>query len=249
MTSLLLNALILIEPWDGSGNQLIGSLSILFIGWGIWAIYKKVDLQLDQPVNHSPASDYHKVAVEQEKFLQSLSHQRHDWLNHFQVLLGYLKLQRYDVCEDYIKKVTENTNNDSRIAALGYRPLVAYLLTFNALHKELTVEVELPDLIDLRSFSEEENTRIYALIKRLVDTYLDHAENGQANTLLLLIQRLEESLYVSVDFEGDLDDQGCLTGIYQLVDEFGNEEGFFVEGLHNNKESIMEFYLPINQGN
>jgi stage 0 sporulation protein B (sporulation initiation phosphotransferase) len=184
---------------------------------------------------------------EEDKLLESLRHQRHDWLNHFQVLLGYLKLGRYDFCEEYIRKVTENTNRDSRVAQLGYKPLVVYLLTFNALHKEIVLEVDLPKIIDLAKFPQLDRNQTYELIKGMIEIYQKHAqsEDGSGNMLEVGIQIVGDFLYISTEFEGTLDEEGCLASIHSLVDQLGNEEGFFVEGLHNKQESIMEFYIPL----
>lgn len=184
---------------------------------------------------------------EEDKLLESLRHQRHDWLNHFQVLLGYLKLGRYDFCEEYIRKVTENTNRDSRVAQLGFKPLVVYLLTFNALHKEMVLEVELPQTIDLTKFPHLDRNRTYQLIKGMIEIYQEYSQSddGSGNMLEVCIQIVGESLYISTEFEGTLDEAGCLTSIHSLVEHLGNEEGFFVEGLHNKHESIMEFYIPL----
>jgi stage 0 sporulation protein B (sporulation initiation phosphotransferase) len=247
--SIVLNVVILIQPWGALGSSICSVLSVIFLVAGLLRIQKSKVTQNElekQEVIISP--DYSILEKEQEKFLQSLRHLRHDWLNHFQVLLGYLKLQRYDVCEEYIKKVTENTNNDSRIAQLGYQPLVAFLLTFNALHKELLLELELPKSVDLKQYADEVNHQIFMLIKGLVEIYLRYAltEDGQPNTLVLMVQPLDTTLYISAEFEGELAEEAALQEIYALVKKFGNEEGFFVEGLHNNKESIMEFYVPLS---
>jgi len=188
------------------------------------------------------------VEEEQYKFLTCLSHQRHDWLNHFQVLLGYLKLQRYDLCEEYIKRVTEQTNNESRISSLGIRPLTAYLLTYNSLHKNVRLEVEVPEIVNLTKLPNELQDRVYKLIVGIVEGYSRHSlsNDGQPNVLLLLIKKLEKALYISVEYEGALEDRETLHTLYTLVEELGNEEGFFVEGLHNNHESMMEFYVPLS---
>lgn len=185
---------------------------------------------------------------EQKRFLLSLRHQRHDWLNHLQVLLGYMKLQRYDVCEEYIKRVTESTNNDSRIAGLGLPSLVIYLLNYNSLYKNMKLEVEVPELIDLSVLSKEMQNQIHQLVTGIIDIYRTHSidNDGLPNSLVLLLQKLDQALYVSIEYEGHLQAEECLQELRVLAKQWGNEEGFFVEGLHNNQESIMEFYVPLS---
>ncbi|WP_164984826.1 Spo0B domain-containing protein [Ammoniphilus sp. CFH 90114] len=185
----------------------------------------------------------------QQRFLDSLRLQRHDWLNHFQVILGYMKLQRYDVCEEYIKKVTDQTNNESRIAALEHQALVAYLLTYNAIYKEMKLEVLVPELINLGQLGQDENKRFFDLVKGIIDTYREHSitNNGLPNTLVIELQELEESIFLAVEYEGNLREQECIEALRSLASRLGDGEGFFVEGLHNDQESIMEFYFPVNQ--
>ena len=189
------------------------------------------------------------IEREQRQFLESLRLQRHDWLNHFQVILGYMKLQRYDVCEEYIKKVTEQTNNESRIASLGNQSLVSFLLTYNALYKEMKLEVQVPDLINLSLLGQDENQRFFELVKGIIDIYRENsiANEGLPNTLVIEVQALDDSLFLAVEYEGFLKEQDCILALRSLAERLGNEEGFFVEGLHNNQESIMEFYFPVNQ--
>lgn len=185
---------------------------------------------------------------EQQKFLLSLRHQRHDWLNHLQVLLGYMKLQRYDLCEEYIKRVTESTNNDSRIAGLGIPSLVIYLLTYNSLHKNMKIEVEVPELTDLSVLSKAKQKQIHQLVTGIIDIYRTHSldNEGLPNSLVLMLQKLDEKLYISIEYEGHIQADECLRELRSLAEQRGNEEGFFVEGLHNNQESIMEFYVPLS---
>ncbi|WP_245203540.1 Spo0B domain-containing protein [Ammoniphilus resinae] len=222
-------------------------VSVLFLSLGLiqmWRLRRQEsnDSQEKIKAEREPASR------ELESFLLCMSHQRHDWLNHLQVLLGYLKLQRYDFCEEYIKKVTDIANKESQISHLGYQPLVMYLLTFNALHKELTLEVELPGALSLTEFPVEDQERIYTLITGIIEIYRSYAldNQGDPNVFVLHIQMLEESLYISSEYEGNLDEENSLSALHTLVKNLGNGEGFFVEGLHNNSESIMEFYVPLS---
>jgi len=223
-------------------------VSVLFLFLGLIRIWRFQRNLLTNGQEQTKVETQSAVSPELESFLLCMSHQRHDWLNHLQVLLGYLKLQRYEFCEEYIKKVTESTNKESQVSHLGYQPLVAFLLTFNALHKEMTVEVELPDALDLRELLFEDQERIFTLITGVVEIYRSYAldNQGDPNVFVLHIQLLDECLYISTEYEGNLDGKASLMALHTLVKNIGNGEGFFVEGLHNNSESVMEFYVPLS---
>ena len=189
------------------------------------------------------------ISEERHRFLESLSLQRHDWLNHVQVIMGYLKLKRYDLCEDYMLKITEMTNNESRIAALGHDELVSFLLTYPALHKEMKLEFQVPKLINLNGFGHDEKQRFCYLVRGIIETYREFSlpNEGLPNSLVIELQALDHALFLAVEYEGRLQEFACLEALRELAGQIGNEEGFFVEGLHNDQESIMEFYFPVNQ--
>lgn len=247
--SILLMIVVPFQPWNQMGTIIFSYSAILFLGLGLRQALKIQPTQ-PLPLEVAETKELESALVEEErkKFLESLRHQRHDWLNHFQVLLGYIKLQRYDLCEEYIKRVTESTNNESRIAGLGIPSLVVYLQTYNALYKDMKLEVEVPELVDLRELSNQQQKKIYQLMKGIINLYRTHSldNEGLPNTLVVVLQKLEESLYISIEYEGHLSADECLQELRSLARQWGNEEGFFVEGLHNNQESIMEFYVPLS---
>jgi stage 0 sporulation protein B (sporulation initiation phosphotransferase) len=234
---------IILIPFQ-AGHQsnllVLSFISIVSMAIGVYLLRRRV-------VRH-PILDSRAVNEERKRLLVSLGHARHDWLNHFQVLLGYLKLERYEFCEEYIKKVTESTNNDSRVAQLGLESLVAYLLTFNAMYREMVIEVDLSESIDLSQNPGLDRVKFCELVMGVIEVYRKSSINDQGaeNTLVLLIRVVEDkSLYVSVEYEGSFDSENCLSSLYTLVEKLGNEDGCFVEGLHNSRESIMEFYFPL----
>ncbi len=247
--SAILMIIVPFQPWGQMGFVTLSYSSVLFLFGGCWQAYKSQHSQSSSlQVTETKELDSSLIEEEQQKFIESLRHQRHDWLNHFQVLLGYMKLQRYDLGEEYITRVTESTNNDSRIAGLGMPSLVVYLQTYNAMHKDMNLEVEVPELIDLRKIPIQQQKVIYQLMTGIIDAYRIHSldNEGLPNTLVILLQKLEETLYVSIEYEGYLQAEECLQELCSLAKQWGNEEGFFVEGLHNKQESIMEFYVPLS---
>ncbi len=207
--------------------------------------------QYDSTKSKLPQRLEEEVTIDEQRhhFLESLRLQRHDWLNHVQVIMGYLKLKRYDLCEEYMLKVTEMTNNESRIAALGHDGLEAFLLTYPALHKEMKLEFQVPELINLTAFGHDEKQRFYFLVRGIIETYREFSQpnDGLPNSLVIELQALDHALFLAVEYEGRLQEAACLEALRELAGQMGNEEGFFVEGLHNDQESIMEFYFPVNQ--
>ncbi|MCF6092719.1 Spo0B domain-containing protein [Microaerobacter geothermalis] len=184
----------------------------------------------------------------EKEWLTSISHQRHDWLNHFQVIYGYLKMGKLDRMEEYIQRVTERAHQDSRISRLGYSPLVVYLLTFNSLVREMELEVEVDEELDLSKIPVNVES-LYQIVYKLVETYRANVivGEGERNNLLLSLQLLNHAVYLSFDFQGHLNEKACRLQLQQLAKQIKNEGGIFVEGLHNREESLMEVKIPLAQ--
>lgn len=140
--------------------------------------------------------------------LEVLSYQRHDILNHMQVLLGYLKLGRYEQCEEYINRFIQSAHRDSLVSALGHDELAAFLLTFNAFHKNITLEVEIPVPF---SFSEMQNggENVCQWILSLVKAIGNHNDNncGEPGHLILTMHKDGDCLLISTDYNGVLDEK------------------------------------------
>lgn len=174
------------------------------------------------------------------QLIEVINHQRHDWLNHIQVLLGYLQLQKYDLCEEYIYRVIKEANRDTLVARLTHPSLVTYLLSFNALHKEVVLDVEIPE-----PFSLLERPDIGNYLLRMVEIYRQHAQmNGEANTLLLTLTYSGDCLHGVADYAGGLDAAGMKQALVAMEQETIELGGQFVLDIHTDSESVMECIIP-----
>ncbi|MFT9849880.1 Spo0B domain-containing protein [Aneurinibacillus sp. REN35] len=180
-----------------------------------------------------------------KELIEVINHQRHDWLNHIQVILGYLKLEKYEMCEEYIGKIIGEANRDTLVSRLEYPPLVAYLLSFHALHNNMRIEVEIP--VSFSLFELKNGQRIGDLILAIVKLYQQYAlyNDGQSNTLLLTLHQEEGSLQVAADFAGELDIAG-ITPILNEIKARAKEWGSTVTLMpHTVSESVLECVFPL----
>lgn len=172
-----------------------------------------------------------------------LSHQRHDWLNHLQILSSYLKLGRYEALDHYIENLSHDMVRESHVAQLGYPPLVVYLLSYNALHPELKLEVELPVPMKLVSSSLAEKTHKW--IEEIMEGYRSHAgTEGEANHLLLSIEKREQHLFFSFQFTGSLK-EGWQSSLEALIREVKQQGGHVCRNWQGSQEYIFEFETAI----
>lgn len=174
------------------------------------------------------------------QLIEVINHQRHDWLNHIQVLLGYLKLQKYDLCEEYMYRVIKEANRDTLVARLAHPSLVAYLLSFNALHKEVVLDVEIP-----APFSLLDRPDLGDCIFHVVETYRRHAQaNTEPNTLLLTLTYDGEHLHGVADYAGRLDAAGMKQTLATIEQDVTALGGRFAMDIHTDEESVMECIIP-----
>lgn len=69
-----------------------------------------------------------------EELLEVLRVQRHNFLNHLQVISGLLQLKKYDRISEYIRQIGDNYNQESLVGRLESPEIVQAILT-----AELTV--------------------------------------------------------------------------------------------------------------
>ncbi|CEH28254.1 Spo0B domain-containing protein [Aneurinibacillus migulanus] len=181
-----------------------------------------------------------------KEIIEVMNHQRHDWLNHIQVLLGYLKLEKYEMCEEYIRKITADANRDTLVSRLEYPPLVAYLLSFNALHNNVRIEVEIPAPFSLLTL--EEGPRIGDFILSVVKLYQQHAlyNNGESNTLLLTLHCEDGALRVVADFAGELDAEKSTLALDKMRTQAQEWGADALLTPHTASESVLECLFPLS---
>jgi stage 0 sporulation protein B (sporulation initiation phosphotransferase) len=69
---------------------------------------------------------------QQQLWIDTLGHARHEWLNDLQLIIGYVKLNKADKLATYVEMLKQKMNEESRIARWGHPKLVELLLTYRA---------------------------------------------------------------------------------------------------------------------
>jgi len=131
------------------------------------------------------------------------------------------------------------------VSRLEYPPLVAYLLSFNALHNNVCIEVEIPASFSLLSF--EEGPKLGDFILSVVKLYQQHAlyNNGESNTFLLTLHREEGMLRMVADFAGELDAREIEPKLMQAKVQAEEWGGKVLLAPHTASESVLECLFPL----
>ena len=118
----------LVEPW--------GKMSaVLSVGTGVALLIVAIF------VRHNRQN--REKRDELDDLIACMNEKRHDLLNHIQVMMGYLSLNKVDRLQPYLKQIMSETKRESNICHLGYSPLSYYLLTHKMLKNDLVLDVHI----------------------------------------------------------------------------------------------------------
>ncbi|WP_110936814.1 Spo0B domain-containing protein [Salipaludibacillus neizhouensis] len=103
--------------------------------------------------------------------LNLLRHSRHDWLNHLQLINGYLSMGRVDKVEKLVEDIVNKAKNESHISHLKMDKVAEKLLTFNWGDHSFRISFEV--ITNESDWSQVEDT-VYPFLEmlfQLLDTY------------------------------------------------------------------------------
>ncbi|WP_409341648.1 Spo0B domain-containing protein [Paenibacillus sp. MBLB4367] len=149
-----------------------------------------------------------------QHLIRTLSHHRHDWMNELQVLYGYIRLKKYEKLQDYVDKIKATVMQESFISKLGDPELVAYLLSFRVDKRNMALEVDIEQEIDLPAMPLQ--TALTArLIRETIDIFDSFAMSGEGepNVLSLSVDVEENQLLLDYVYQGSYDENGLRTAI------------------------------------
>lgn len=98
------------------------------------------------------------------EYLKLLDYKRHDWLNHLQVIKGYLSMNDYGRLHAYVKRLLDEAERESAIAHLGYPPLSYYLLTHNVFFNDVVWHVHTSEKVKV---DERQGLRVLKTIEEI----------------------------------------------------------------------------------
>ncbi len=142
----------------------------------------------------------------QELILRMLQLQRHDWLNHIQVLDGLLKIESYQQLQQYINQITLQLQQEQYVSLLGDRDLILYLFTYTSKYPSIQFELEISEAIPLHTYAI--SSEQLAILMQLLDGVAEHCihNNDLLPNLLLRVGKLEDKVQFVIDYVGSLNE-------------------------------------------
>lgn len=101
--------------------------------------------------------------------------QRHDFMNHLQVISGLLQLKKYDRAREYINQVADELNRDGVITRLGCPEIAAVILNCNLMAAKRGIEINHVVSTGLEQ-SFEAGMAVAELVKEMLESAIRFSE-------------------------------------------------------------------------
>ena len=165
----------------------------------------------------------------------SSRNQRHDYMNIFQIIYGYLQLNRKEDAIDQIKKVTSMTQNISKLYSISIFSMVLLLerkiMQANNLGINLNIEVETESNSEFRAIDNEEE--LLEKAREIIDCLLyQHSEDQELTINMKIIENID-----SIEITILTNSQYCNLDKVKYIENLYDEAK-----VHNNKIIITLKY-------
>ncbi|WP_416149198.1 Spo0B domain-containing protein [Salipaludibacillus sp. HK11] len=168
-----------------------------------------------------------------------MRHYRHDWLNHLQLINGYLAMGRVEKVEVLINEIVVQAQNESHLSNLNMDQLAEEILTFNWQGYSFLLNFEVVSEVVDWSKWEQSILMYFQDMMQLLD---NHTKRGEDQHATLLINDVDKKT-IEIDFEGTLriDDRWC-ENISRIEQQYGNH----IEQIEwNESECYVKYVVEI----
>jgi sensor histidine kinase regulating citrate/malate metabolism len=154
--------------------------------------------------------------------IRTLSHHRHDWMNDLQILYGYLRLNKPDKAAEYVDRIRDRMEIDSKVCQLGHPELSLYLLAYRTMADRLRLELEFAGELNLARLPLDAD-RVAACLIGILNLFRIRAVSSAAeNVLRMKLAATEDGLDVELAYEGEwAAGQDLVTEAAALLDGLG----------------------------
>lgn len=175
-----------------------------------------------------------------QEFIDYLKHYRHDWLNHIQVVKGYITLGKAEDAQRYLDGVIIRSLEESKISQLGDPNLAYFLLTYNWRQDRVIMDVEIDqNSVDISSIGKD-YPYLLSWIKELTTMVEKECDHEDENHLLIVFYIDDLGLVVKVDFEGAWSEISGRSAILALKESVKKDQGTLVIEDHDTSQFRFE---------
>jgi two-component system, LytTR family, sensor histidine kinase AgrC len=141
---------------------------------------KLINIEIENTINITKFEESHFL-------IDTLQEQRHDFVNHLQVIYGLAQLNKPKEIGPYIHQVTYDFEKISKITSIKHTPLAAFLVRKEvyAQNRKIQFEMDIDSCVDEMPLSSPE---LVSLIGNLVDNAIFAAQEGNEESPLIKVE-------------------------------------------------------------
>lgn len=166
------------QPWGLIGDVICLTLALICFFIGLFNMKSRV-------------SEYNRIK-EAHAIQSMIRHQRHDWLNHIQVIMGYQTLNQSEKIADYLQKMMRTANEDRKITDIDFPPLSAKLLTINYDYPAWDWQIIMDDRMSSVGIHNER--KLFELLQFFLPWFIEQLKEEKAWVKVRFTLSLEEEV-------------------------------------------------------
>ncbi|KKB34532.1 Spo0B C-terminal domain-containing protein [Bacillus thermotolerans] len=131
--------------------------------------------------------------------IEVLQHSRHDWMNHIQLIKGFLSLGKIQEAERAIEQTVMQARQEAHVCSLPFPELAEMLVTFNWKKHLFRLDCE---VVDRNIHIEAEEACLVQWLSFIFDALENGVEPYAENHLYLAIEEAEKGIRFFFEFSG-----------------------------------------------
>ncbi|RJS59826.1 Spo0B C-terminal domain-containing protein [Bacillus sp. PK3_68] len=168
--------------------------------------------------------------------IRALQHARHDWMNHIQLIKGYIALGKIEEAERVIERAVMQAKQEAHVCNLSLPELAKTLITFNWEAHSFQLEYEVLDT-DITTRATDHRlscwtSSLFQLVENYIETYAD-------NHLYLSIGKAEEGIRFFFEFSGIITNEEALTSELAEILSMPHVKRYEIH-VHSEEEMLFE---------
>ncbi|MEW9032300.1 MAG: Spo0B domain-containing protein [Planifilum fimeticola] len=171
-----------VQPWGWRAGIVLGSLGILAVLIGVRHLYEREQARFR--------------IREAETSLGLLERKRHDWMNHVQVIMGYLSMKQIDRIRPYLEQLVKQAQRERSLSQVKHPPLAVALVSLPHRFPEWDWEVEMGE--GFQSIPSLEAERICQMVEEAAEEMGRMVPPEDRTTVRLRFDKGEDGVIFSV---------------------------------------------------
>lgn len=172
-----------VQPWGWRAGIVLVSLGILAMLIGVRRLYEREQARFR--------------IREAETSLGLLERKRHDWMNHVQVIMGYLSMKQIDRIRPYLEQLVKQAHRERCLAQVKHPPLAVALVSLPHRFPEWDWEVEIGE--GFQSIPPSEAERICQMVEETTEEMGRMVSPDDRMTVRFRFDRGEDGVIFSVN--------------------------------------------------